>query len=70
MKTNLAASPALQDFLLYLLAYLLWLANIVVCLAAILQLRSTVNVLWVALGRSRWTLGLADQLSLLLGGVM
>jgi hypothetical protein len=70
MKTNPAASPALPDFPLYLLAYLLWLANIVVCLAAVLQLHSTVNVLWVALGRSRWTLGLANQLSLLVGGVV
>jgi hypothetical protein len=70
MKTNPIAPPALPDFLLYLLAYLLWLANIVVCLAAVLQLYSAVNVLWVALGRSRWTLGLANQLSLLVGGLV
>jgi hypothetical protein len=70
MKTNPVASPTLQDILLYLLAYLLWLANIVVCLAAVLQLGSTVNVFWTVLGRSRWTLGLANQLSVLVGGLV
>ena len=69
MRTNPTAPPARQDFLLYLLAYLLWLVNIVVCLAAVLQFRSTLNVLWGVFGHSRYTLGLADQLSLLVGGL-
>ena len=60
----------LQDILLYVLAYLLWLINIVVCIVVVIEFRSTINVLWVMAGHSRWTLGLADQLSVLLGGLV
>ena len=60
----------LHDILLFMLAYALLLIAAAVCLAAVLEFRSTVNVLWVVTGRSRWTLGLADQLSLLLGGLV
>jgi len=56
--------------LVYVLAYLLWLVNVVVCTVAVIEFRSTVNVLWVMIGHSRWTLGLADQLSILLGGLV
>ena len=69
MKTNTASPLALKDVLLYVLAYLLWLVNIVVCVAAVIQIRSTVNVLWVALRGNRYALGLVNQLSLLLGGL-
>jgi hypothetical protein len=69
MKTNTTSPLALKDILLYVLAYLLWLVNVVVCVAAVIQLRSTVNVLWVALGGDRYSLGLVNQLSLLLGGL-
>ena len=69
MKTNTPSPLALKDILLYVLAYLLWLVNVVVCVAAIIQFRSTVNVLWVALGGDRYSLGLVNQLSLLLGGL-
>ena len=69
MTTNTASPLALKDIVLYVLAYLLWLVNVVVCLAAIIQFRSAANVLWVALGQSRWTLGLVNQLSVLLGGL-
>jgi len=41
-----------------------------VCLAAVLQFRSTLNVLWGVFGHSRYTLGLADQLSVMLGGLV
>ncbi len=69
MKTNAATPLALKDILLYVLAYLLWLVNIVICLAAVIQFRSAANVLWVALGQSHWTLGLVSQLAVLLGGL-
>jgi hypothetical protein len=69
MKTNPAPPLTLRDILLYALAYLLWLVNVVVCVAAVIQFRSTVNVLWVVLGGDRYSLGLVNQLSLLLGGL-
>jgi hypothetical protein len=59
----------LKGILLYVLAYLLWLVNVVVCVVAVIEFRSTINVLWITAGHSRWILGLADQLSLLLGGL-
>ncbi len=58
-----------QDILRYVLAYLLLLVNMVVCIVVVIEFRSTINVLWVMTGHSRWTLGLANQLSLLLGGL-
>jgi len=69
METSPAPPLTLKDILLYVLAYLLWLVNVVVCVAAVIQFRSTVNVLWVALGGDRYSLGLVNQLSLLLGGL-
>ena len=59
-----------QDILLYALAYLLWLINIVVCTVVVIEFRSTINLLWMTTGHSRWTLGLADQLSVLVGGLV
>ena len=56
--------------LLFVLAYLLWLVSIVACIVAVIEFRSAINVLWAMTGHSRWTLGLADQLSLLLGGLV
>lgn len=70
MKTNTTFSPALTNILLHVLAYLLWLVTIVVCVAAVIQLRSAINVLWVVLGGDRHLLGLANQLSLLLGSLV
>jgi len=58
----------LQGTLLYVLAYLLWLVNVVICIVAVIEFRSAINVLWVMTGQNRYTLGLANQLSLLLGG--
>ena len=59
-----------KDILFYVLAYVLWLVNVAVCTVAVMEFRSTVNVLWVMTGHSRWTLGLADQISILLGGLV
>jgi len=58
----------LQRTLLYVLAYLLWLVNVVVCIVVVVEFRSAINVLWLMTGQSRYSLGLANQLSLLLGG--
>ena len=69
MKTNTASQLALKDILLYVLAYLLWLVNIVVCIVAVIQLRSAATILWIALGYDHWTLGLLGQLIVLLGGL-
>lgn len=69
MKTESASAQTLKRIPLYTLAYLLWLVNMVACVAAIIQLRSTTNVLWVALGGDSYSLGLANQLILLLGGL-
>jgi hypothetical protein len=59
----------LYDILLYMLAYALLLVTMAVSVVAVLESRSTLNVLWAATGHSSYTLGLADQLSLLLGGL-
>ena len=69
-KADPVTRTTLQDILLYVLAYLLWLINIVFCIVVVIEFRSTINVLWVMAGHSRWTLGLADQLSVLLGGLV
>jgi hypothetical protein len=69
MKVDPVSRTTLQDILLYMLAYLLWLVNVAVCIVAVFEFRSTLNVLWVMTGHSRYTLGLADQLSVLLGGL-
>jgi len=60
----------LHDILLYTLAYALLLITMVVCLAAVLEFRLSINVLWAVMRRSPYTLGLADQLSLLVGGLL
>jgi len=69
MKTEPDSRLTPKRILLYALAYLLWLVNIAVCMAAIIQLRAAVNVLWAALGGNHYLLGLADQLILLVGGL-
>ena len=67
MKTQIASSPTPKNILLYGLGYLLWLVNSLVCVVAVIQLRSAVNVIWVALGGDRYTLSLVNQVCLLLG---
>ena len=56
--------------LLFILTYLLWPVTFVACIVAIVELLSTINVLWGMTGHSRWTLGLAEQLCVLLGGLI
>ena len=70
MKTEPDSGLTLKRILLYTLAYLLWLVNMVVCVAAIIQLRATVNVLWAALGGNRYSLSLVSQFILLVGGLV
>ncbi len=68
-KIERMTRTTLHDVLLYLLAYALVLVTAAVSLVAVLEFRSTLNVLWAVMGRSRYTLGLADQLALLVGGL-
>ena len=69
-QVDTMSRTTVKDMLLFVLAYLLWLVSIVACIVAVVELRSTMNLLWVMAGHSRWTLGVADQLSVLLGGVV
>jgi hypothetical protein len=69
-KVDRVSRTTLKDILLFVLAYLLWLVSIVACIVAVVEFRSTINMLWVMTGHSRWTLGVADQLSVLLGGLL
>jgi hypothetical protein len=69
-QANTMLRTTLKDILLFVLAYVLWLVTIVACVVAVIELRSTINVLWVMTGRSPWTLGLAEQLCVLLGGLV
>ena len=69
MNINAASPLARKDILLYVLAYLLWLVNIVVCLVAVIQFRSAAAILWIALGYDHWKLGMVGELILLLGGL-
>lgn len=55
--------------LLHVLVYLVWLASIAACVAALFQLQSAVNLLGAALGVNRYTLRLVNQVTLLLGGL-
>jgi hypothetical protein len=68
MKTKIAISPDLEDILLEGFGYLLWLVNILVCVAALFQIGSIVNTLWIMFGGDRYTLTLVNQVWLLLGG--
>lgn len=52
---------SVRDILRYLLAYLLWVITMAVGMLGILQLRNALNVLWPALGGSRWTLRAVDR---------
>ncbi len=69
MSVKPASAPTLKRTLLYVLAYLLWLVSIAVCMVAVIQLRATANALWAALGGDRYSLGVVNQVSLLLGGL-
>jgi hypothetical protein len=59
-----------QRVLFYIVADLLWLANVVVCAVALLEFRSTVSVFWLMTGRRLEVLGVANQVILLLGGLI
>lgn len=58
-----------QRIQFYIPAYLLWLANVVVCAVALLEFRSAVNTVWLMTGRNFGALGVANQVILLLGGL-
>jgi hypothetical protein len=70
MKEGLPASLNLRHVLLWVLAYAFWLVATAACVAAVIQVRSMVNVLWIILGGDRYSLGLVNQVILLLGGLV
>jgi hypothetical protein len=70
MKTQSAPVPVVKRILLYTLAYVLWLVNIVVCFLAVMQVRSTASALWVVMRGNPWAYGLLNQVILLVGGLI
>ncbi len=56
--------------LFYVLAYTLWLVGVVVCAVALREFRSTVNTFWLMTGRSFEALAVANQVILLVGGLV
>jgi len=70
VKTQFTFSPSLKNILLNGTLYLLWFINTLVCVAALIQFRSTVNVFWIALGGDQYSLSLVNQVVLLLGGLV
>ena len=59
-----------QRVLFYIAAYSLWLVNLVVCAVALLEFRTAVNAAWLMTGSSFETLGVANQVILLVGGLV
>ena len=70
MKTGLPPPLTPRGVLLYVLAYVLWLVATALCVMAVIQFRSTVNALWIILGGDHYSLGLVNQVILLLGGLI
>jgi hypothetical protein len=68
MKTRFGLAPNPKNSLLYILAYLLWLVNALVCGAAVIQLSSIVTTLWVVFKGEKYTLSLVNQVGALLAG--
>jgi len=69
MKRGNAPSPTLERALPRAFAYLLWLVSVAVCAVAVIQLSSTLNMLWVLLGHDRHSASAVYQVSLLVGGL-
>ncbi len=68
MNTNTIAGRSLREIALYALAYLLWLATTLASIVAVLEIRLAVNTVCV-LGRvDTYTLGVINQVCLLLVG--
>ncbi len=57
---------SVRDILRYVLAYVLWVITMAVGMLGILQLRNAINILWPALGGSRWTLRAVDRFGFVL----
>ncbi len=68
MKTNSAVQRTPRGIALYVLAYVLWLLTMLICIAAVLQIRLAVNAVCVASQMDRYALGVVNQVCLLLGG--
>jgi hypothetical protein len=60
----------LQDVIRYLLAYTCWLLSASIAMLALLQIRSAFNVVWPALGGSKWVLRPIDRFGLVFLGLV
>jgi hypothetical protein len=59
-----------QNVAPYTLAYLLWLLTLCMCIRAVLEIQVTANAVWVAIKGDPYSLGLINQLSVILGGLV
>ena len=59
----------IRDLPKYLVAYLCWGFTAVVAMLSILLIRNSINVIWPALGGSRWVLRPIDRFGLVLMGL-
>ncbi len=66
MKTHVTG----QHVLFYIAAYALWLINVVVCAVALLEFRSAVHAVWLTTGSGFEALPVANQVILLVGGLV
>jgi len=59
-----------RDLLGYLLAYWFWILGAAVSMVALFVIRQRLNVMWPALGGSRWVLRAVDRLALVFLGLV
>jgi hypothetical protein len=59
-----------RDALGYLLGYWFWILGAALSMLALFVIRNTINVLWPALGGSRWVLRAIDRFSLVFLGLV
>ena len=59
-----------RDVLGYLLAYLCWILGAATSMLALFVIRQMINVMWPALGGSRWVLRAVDRFALVFLGLV
>ena len=59
-----------RDLLGYLLAYWFWVLGAAVAMVALFVIRQMLNVMWPALGGSRWVLRAVDRFTLVFLGLV
>ncbi len=69
MRKDNVTRPSLRSLILHAIAYALWVATILMSLAALLQVLVLVSAVWVAAGGDRYTASAINQVCILLGGL-